>query len=67
MPTVLQSVMPTELASGVADAPMETGPSPIELAAQALRAHGTVCYWTDFLKVRRCMVSRHLPKPLLPQ
>ena len=30
---------------------METEPSAIEVAAQALRAPGTVRYWTDFLKV----------------
>ena len=39
--------------AGVADAPMEVEPSAIELAAQALRAPGTVRYWTDFLKVSR--------------
>ena len=33
---------------------MDAEPSPIEMAAQALRAPGTVRYWTDFLKVSRC-------------
>ena len=46
------SVAEFALVAGVADAPMETEPSPIELAAQALRTPGTVRYWTDFLKVR---------------
>ena len=43
--------------AGITDAPMETDPSPIEVAAQALRAPGTVRYWTDFLKVRRLRPS----------
>ncbi len=50
------------LIAGVADAPMEAEPSAIEMAAQALRAPGTVRYWTDFLKVTCCVA---VPAPYL--